>query len=83
MTVYCRIDSILSRTVIDGDAVSFTRDRMHIAGNRPAVAWNASGAMPDDTDVTFDRIEVGELNADGKIWRLWGHFELLQAPGAG
>ena len=63
--------------------ISFTRGRLHVAGNRAAVAWSASGTMADGTAISFNGIDVVEFNDDGKIQRLWGYFEPLQMPGAG
>lgn len=56
------------------EAVGMTEDHVFIAGDRAAVKWTGRGVGRNGREVTFEGIDVFEVNAQGKIQRMWGYW---------
>jgi steroid delta-isomerase len=68
------------RQFINGLAAAFSKvdmsqDFTSIAGDRAAVKWTVNGVLADGRSVTFEGIDVFELNAESKIQNLWGYWD--------
>lgn len=49
-------------------------DHTFIAGNGAAVKWTAHGVGKNGHEVTFEGIDVFEVNDDGQIQQLWAYW---------
>lgn len=51
-----------------------TEDHVFIAGNRAAVKWTCHGVGKNGREVTFEGIDVFEVNEKGKIKTMWAYW---------
>ena len=61
-------------------SVGLTEDNVFVAGNGAAVKWTGHGASASGKEVTFEGVDVFEMNADGKIQTLrayWNPAEMM------
>jgi steroid delta-isomerase len=56
------------------EKVGITEDHVFVAGNRAAVKWTGRGVGKNGRAVTFEGIDVFEINEQGKIQTLWGYW---------
>jgi steroid delta-isomerase len=62
-------------------SVALTEDSVFVAGNGAAVKWTGSGTSASGKDVTFEGIDVFEINADGKIQNVWAYWNPAEMIG--
>jgi steroid delta-isomerase len=55
-------------------SVGLTEDSIFVAGNGAAVKWTGKGTSTNGSEVTFEGIDVFEVNADGKIQNVWAYW---------
>jgi steroid delta-isomerase len=55
--------------------VGVTEDRVFVNGNRVAVKWTGRGVGKNGRAVTFEGIDVFEVNDLGKIQQMWGYWD--------
>ena len=56
------------------DSMGLTENQVFVAGDGAAVKWTGHGVGKGGSEVTFEGIHVFEVNADGKIQKLWGYW---------
>jgi steroid delta-isomerase len=56
------------------DSLGITEDHVYVSGNGAAVKWTGRGVGANGREVTFEGIDVFELNEYGKIQTLWGYW---------
>jgi len=54
--------------------VGLTEDSVFVAGNGAAVKWTGKGTSANGKAVNFEGIDVFEVNADGKIQKVWAYW---------
>jgi steroid delta-isomerase len=52
-----------------------TEDHVFVAGNGAAVKWTGHGVGKNGREVTFEGIDVFEVNEEGTIQTLWGYWD--------
>lgn len=52
-----------------------TEDHVFVAGNGAAVKWTGHGLGKNGREVTFEGIDVFEVNEEGKIQTLWAYWD--------
>jgi steroid delta-isomerase len=57
------------------EQLSITEEHVYVAGNGAAVKWLGRGVGTNGREVTFEGIDVFEVNAGGKIQTLWGYWD--------
>jgi len=57
------------------ETVSLKEESVFVYGNRAAVKWIGSGISKNERSVTFEGIDVFEVNEAGKIQTAWGYWE--------
>jgi steroid delta-isomerase len=57
------------------DTVGLTEGPVFVAGNRAAVWWKGAGVGVNGRTVSFEGIDVFEVNDAGKIQRMWGYWD--------
>lgn len=57
------------------ETLSFTEESVFVSGDRAAVKWSASGVGKNGRPVTFEGIDVFEVNGAGKIQKLWAYWD--------
>ncbi|HZT78683.1 MAG TPA: nuclear transport factor 2 family protein [Gemmataceae bacterium] len=57
------------------DKVGITEGTVFVAGNQAAAQWKGHGLGKNGREVTFEGIDVFEINDRGKIQRLWGYWD--------
>jgi steroid delta-isomerase len=57
------------------DTVGLTEDKVFISGNGAAVMWTGRGVGKNGREVTFEGIDVFEINEEGKIQTLWAYWD--------
>jgi steroid delta-isomerase len=61
-------------------SVGLTEDSVFVAGNGAAVKWTGNGTSTNGSEVTFEGIDVFEVNDEGKIQTLrayWNPAEMI------
>ena len=58
------------------ETLGITEDQVFVSGNGAAVKWTGRGRGKNGLDVTFEGIDVIEINEQGKIQKLWGYWDL-------
>jgi steroid delta-isomerase len=56
------------------ETLGITEDHVFVAGNQAAVKWTGRGVGKNGAEVTFEGIDVFEVNDQGKIQTLWGYW---------
>jgi steroid delta-isomerase len=56
------------------EKLGITEDHVFVAGNEAAVKWTGHGVGRNGRAVTFEGIDVFEINEQGKIQKLWGYW---------
>lgn len=56
------------------ETVGLTEDSIFISGNGAAVKWTGRGKGRNGREVTFEGIDVFEINEDGLIQRMWAYW---------
>ena len=56
------------------ETVGLTEDSLFITGNQVAVKWTGNGISKNGRQVKFEGIDVFEVNATGKIQRMWAYW---------
>lgn len=56
------------------DSIELIPEFTHIAGNEIAVKWQGKGVSKNGNRVTFEGIDLFELNSEGKIQTLKGYW---------
>jgi steroid delta-isomerase len=62
------------------DRVGLTEEFVTVAGNEVAVKWKGEGVSKNGKEVTFEGIDIFELNSDGLIQTLrayWNPSEMM------
>ena len=57
------------------ETVGLIEDKVFISGNGAAVMWTGRGVGKNGREVTFEGIDVFEVNAEGKIQKLWAYWD--------
>ena len=57
------------------ETVGLTEDKVFISGNGAAVMWTGRGVGKNGREVTFEGIDVFEINEEGKIQKLWAYWD--------
>jgi steroid delta-isomerase len=57
------------------ETVGLTPDQIFIAGNEAAVKWTGRGTGKNGRTVTFEGIDILEVNAAGKIQTIKGYWD--------
>jgi len=57
------------------DRVGLAEDKVFISGNGAAVMWTGRGVGKNGREVTFEGIDVFEVNEEGKIQTLWAYWD--------
>ena len=52
-----------------------TEDHVFVAGNGAAVKWTCHGVGKNGRHVTFEGIDVFEVNEEGKIQTVWAYWD--------
>jgi steroid Delta-isomerase len=55
-------------------SVSMEEDSIFVAGNGAAVKWTGRGTSNTGKEVSFEGIDVFEINQEGKIQNLWAYW---------
>jgi steroid Delta-isomerase len=56
------------------ETVGLTEDSLFVSGNGAAVKWTGHGVGKNGRQVTFEGIDVFEINDEGKIQRMWAYW---------
>lgn len=56
------------------EKVGLFEDYVFICGREAAVKWSGRGTGKNGREVTFEGIDVFEINDEGKIQNLWGYW---------
>jgi steroid delta-isomerase len=57
------------------EKVGLTEDKVFISGNGAAVMWTGRGVGKNGREVSFEGIDVFEINEEGRIQRLWAYWD--------
>ncbi len=57
------------------DTVGLTEDHVFVAGNGAAVKWTGRGRGKNGAEVTFEGVDVMEVNGEGKIRVLHAYWD--------
>jgi steroid delta-isomerase len=57
------------------EKLGITEDHVFVAGNGAAVKFTGRGVGKNGRDVTFEGIDVFELNERGQIQKMWGYWD--------
>ena len=55
--------------------IGLTEDHVFLYGNRVAVKFTGRGTGTNGRKVTFEGIDVFEINQEGKIQTMWGYWD--------
>ncbi len=55
-------------------SVALTEDSIFVAGNGAAVKWTGKGTSIGGREVSFEGVDVFEINQEGKIQNLWAYW---------
>jgi steroid delta-isomerase len=56
------------------EKIAMTQDHVFQSGNRVAVKFTGRGTGKNGRQVTFEGIDVFEINQEGKIQTMWGYW---------
>lgn len=56
------------------ETVGLTEESVFVSGNSAAVKWTGRGVGKNGREVTFEGIDVFEINEEGKIQRMWAYW---------
>lgn len=56
------------------EKVGLFEDQVFVSGREAAVKWTGRGVGKNGREVTFEGIDVFEVNDDGKIQNLWAYW---------
>ncbi len=56
------------------ERVGLQENEVYVAGNGAAVKFTGSGTGKNGRDVTFEGIDVFEMNEEGKVQNLWAYW---------
>ena len=56
------------------EKVGLQENQVFVAGNGAAVKWTGTGTGKNGRDVTFEGIDVFEMNEEGKIKNMWAYW---------
>jgi steroid delta-isomerase len=56
------------------EKIAMTQDHVFQSGNRVAVKFTGHGTGKNGRQVTFEGIDVFEINQEGKIQTMWGYW---------
>ena len=56
------------------EKITLTEDHVFLSGNRVAVKFTGHGTGKNGRQVTFEGIDVFEINQEGKIQTMWGYW---------
>ena len=57
------------------ETLGITEDEVFVAGDQAACQWLGTGVGLNGANVSFKGIDVFEINAAGKIQRLWSYWD--------
>ena len=57
------------------EQVGIFEDHVYVVGNEAAVKWTGRGTGKNGREVTFEGIDIFEVNDDGKIQTLRGYWQ--------
>jgi steroid delta-isomerase len=57
------------------EQVGIFEDHVYVVGNEAAVKWTGRGTGKNGREVTFEGIDIFEVNDDGKIQALRGYWQ--------
>jgi steroid Delta-isomerase len=57
------------------ETFGITEEDIFVAGNGAAVKWQGSGVGKNGRAVTFEGIDVFEVNSQGKIQKMFGYWD--------
>ena len=57
------------------EKVGLKEEKVFISGNGAAVSWTGHGVGKNGREVSFEGIDVFEINEDGKIQKMWGYWD--------
>jgi steroid Delta-isomerase len=57
------------------ESVGLTENKVFISGNGAAVMWTGYGVGKNGREVSFEGIDVFEINEQGKIQKLWAYWD--------
>jgi steroid delta-isomerase len=57
------------------ERLGITEDHVFVGGNGAAVKWTGRGVGKNGRDITFEGIDVFEIDDQGKIRKLWGYWD--------
>jgi steroid delta-isomerase len=57
------------------EKVGMTEDHVFVAGSGAAVKWTGRGVGKNGRAITFEGIDVFEVNDQGRIQKLWGYWD--------
>jgi steroid delta-isomerase len=55
--------------------VGLREDKVFISGDGAAVSWTGHGVGKNGREVSFEGIDVFEINEAGKIQKMWGYWD--------
>lgn len=56
------------------EKITMTQDHVFLSGDRVAVKFTGRGTGKNGRQVTFEGIDVFEINQEGKIQTMWGYW---------
>jgi steroid delta-isomerase len=56
------------------ERVGLQENQIFVSGHGAAVKWTGTGVGKNGREVTFEGIDVFEMNAEGKIQTLWAYW---------
>jgi steroid delta-isomerase len=57
------------------ETFGLTEEAIFVAGNGAAVKWRGNGVGKNGREVTFEGIDVFEVNGQGKIQKMYGYWD--------
>ena len=57
------------------DKLGLHEDHVFVSGNGAAVKWTGRGTGKNGYELTFEGIDVFEINEQGKIQKVWGYWD--------
>jgi len=56
------------------ETLGITEQEVFVSGNGAAVKWQGRGVGKNGREVSFEGIDVFEVNPQGKIQKMWGYW---------
>jgi steroid Delta-isomerase len=56
------------------EVVGIQENEVYVAGNGAAVKWTGYGTGKNGRQVTFEGIDIFEMNEDGRVKNLWAYW---------